>query len=92
MASQHINISTGNSRLGDQLRALIDSARNLQNNTTTVKDIAEQVASGGDWVALGAQLGVSAADAETAYNLLVGFSGAVSDAMSEYQQFIDKLG
>ncbi len=90
MASQYIEIIGTDSRLGAEFRQLVDQARRLQQHAEQVQDVADQVAAGADWVALGAKLGVSAANAEVAYNLLVAFRTVINKA--GYDLFVDRLG
>lgn len=89
--SQHIEIVSTASRLGADFRSLVDRTRDLQAQATKVKDITDQVASGEDWDALALKLGCTAAEAETAYNLLTTFSQAVN-AASQVNTFVDRLG
>lgn len=51
------------------MRQSIDSLRRVQEDWQKVKDIMDQVALGGDYVALATKLGTSAADAEAVYAL-----------------------
>ena len=90
MASQHIEITGTASRLASDTRQLIDLLRTVQSLAAKVNDINQQMASGGDWIALGASLSVSPADAEIVYNLLT----AIQDDLttSDYNAVIDRLG
>lgn len=88
MASQHIEIRHDASRLGADVRQLIDSLRNTKNGLEKCKDIIAQVAAGNDWDALAAKLGVTAADAEAVYNLIV----ALDLDTYGYNAVIDRLG
>lgn len=91
MSSQHIEVVSSASRLGSDFRSLIDRTRELQALATKVKDISDQVASGGDWDALGTKLGLTAAQAQAAYNMLGDFSSAVN-AAGVVNTFVDRLG
>ena len=89
--TQHIEIVSSASRLGSDFRSLIDRTRDLQALATKVKDVADQVAADGDWAALGTKLGVTADQAEAAYNMLAGFASAVN-AAAVVNTFVDRLG
>jgi len=69
MASAHIEITGTASRLSSDVRNAIDSLEALQNQFSDIKAIMDQVAMGSDWDSLATKLGISAADAETVYNL-----------------------
>lgn len=71
MASQHIEIPSTASRHSADVRAFIDNLRAVQAQHTKVKDIMAQVASGTDWASLATKLGVTEAEAEAVYNLIV---------------------
>lgn len=91
MASQHIEIPGASaSRLSGELRQLIDRALELVNHATQVKAVADQVGSGADWTALGAAWGISAANAETVYNLLTAAQGRLTGAA--ISDFLSRLG
>lgn len=70
MASAHIKINGTGTMHNQQLRAFVDSLRAVQQDCIRLKEIFDQAALGGDWVALGALLDVTPTDAETVYNLL----------------------
>lgn len=90
MASTHIEIPSTASRLSASMRALIGQLRNVQELCDEIKDISDQVAFGSDWEALGTKLGVSAAEAETVYNLL----GSVNTELGGtfINQFLSRCG
>jgi len=91
MASQHLEILSTASRLSADLRRAVDDARALQERIVKIKDVMDQVASGGDYAALGTKLGCTEAEATTVYNLW----GAVMDEIStspDYNNLIDRLG
>lgn len=90
MASQHIEVQSTASRFSADVRRFVDAARVLQELGVKVKDIADQVSSGGDWAALATKLGVAEADAETVYNLLTNVQGDLATA--DYNALIDRLG
>lgn len=69
MASSHIEVRGGDSRLASSVRSAVDKLRDVQEQFALVKDVMDQVAMDGDWVALGAKLNVSAAEAQAVYNL-----------------------
>lgn len=69
MASAYIDISTTASRQSGQVRYAIDRLQQVVDDFDRLKAIMDQAALGSDWVALGGLLGVSAANAETIYNL-----------------------
>lgn len=68
MASAYIDIGTS-TRQASQTRSAIDQLQRTVNTFDQLKAMMDQAALGGDWVALGALLGVSATNAETVYNL-----------------------
>jgi hypothetical protein len=90
MASQHIEIPTTASRLSASVRAFIDLARSLQEQGVKIKDIMDQVSSGGDWAVLATYLGIDATDAETVYNLITNVQDDLG--ASDYNALIDRLG
>jgi len=69
MASAYIEINRSTPRLAGQTGSAIDQLQNVVDEFERLKAIFDQVAMGSDWVTLGAQLGVSAANAEAIYNL-----------------------
>ena len=70
MPSTHIYSGT-TTRLAGELNNLVATARRLRYDAPELKAIMDQIASGGDWLALATEFGYStAADAETAYNLI----------------------
>jgi len=90
MASQHIEITGTASRLSAEMRAFIDGARAQQEKGQKIKDIFDQVSSGGDWAALATKLGTDATGAETAYNLV---TNVIDDLTSDdFNALIDRLG
>lgn len=91
MASTHIEIPGASaSRLSGDLRQLIDQLQRTVDHATRVKAVADQVASGADWTALGAAWGVSAANAETVYNLLTATQSRLTGA--PISDFLSRLG
>lgn len=70
MSSAHIEIVATASRLGSDMRSLITQLQRVVDDCDKCKAIADQVAYGGDYDALAAKLGTSAADAQSVYNLL----------------------
>jgi thiamine monophosphate kinase len=67
--SAYIDIKAISSNQAAQVRYAIDQLRSVVDNFGHLKAVMDQMASGGDWVALGGYLGVSAAEAEAVYNL-----------------------
>lgn len=91
MASQHIDITGAESRMAGKLRAAIDGVRGTVDQVDRLKDTFDQIASGGDWTALGAALGgMNTTDAQTVYNLLGSAKAALDDAA--VAAFTDRLG
>lgn len=89
MASAYIDIGTS-TRQAAQTRSAIDQLQRTVDTFDQLKASFDQAALGGDWVALGALLGVSAADAETAYNLLTSAQARLTgNAISD---FLARLG
>lgn len=68
MASAYIDIGTS-TRQASQTRSAIDQLQHTVDTFDQLKALFDQAALGGDWVSLGALLGVTAANAETIYNL-----------------------
>lgn len=68
MASAYIDIGTS-TRQASQTRSAIDQLQRTVDTFDQLKALFDQAALGSDWVSLGALLGVSAANAETIYNL-----------------------
>lgn len=68
MASAYIDIGTS-TRQAPQTRSAIDQLQRTVDTFDQLKALFDQAALGSDWVSLGALLGVSAANAETIYNL-----------------------
>lgn len=68
MTSAYIDIGTS-TRQSSQTRSAIDQLQRTVDTFDQLKALFDQAAMGSDWVSLGALLGVSAANAETIYNL-----------------------
>lgn len=68
MASAYIDIGTS-TRQSSATRSAIDQLQRTVDTFDQLKAMFDQAALGGDWVSLGALLGVTAANAETIYNL-----------------------
>ncbi len=91
MASTHIYPST-QTRLAGQLNSLVSQMQAVHADAEKLKLIFDQIAAGGDYAALATELGyTSAADAETAYNLL---GSALTDDINGafFQQMISRMG
>ena len=69
MASAYIDISTTASRQSGDTRQAIDMLQDVVDRFDELKAMFDQAALGGDWVALGGLLGISADKAEAVYNL-----------------------
>lgn len=68
MASAYIDIGTS-TRQASTTRSAIDQLQRTVDTFDQLKALFDQAALGSDWVSLGALLGVTAANAETIYNL-----------------------
>lgn len=68
MASAYIDIGTS-TRQASATRNAIDQLQRTVDTFDQLKALFDQAALGGDWVSLGAFLGVTPANAETIYNL-----------------------
>lgn len=91
MASQHIYPNTS-TRLGAELNGLVSQLKNISNDLPGLKAIMDQIASGGDWAALATEFGYStAADAETAYNLIASLTTGFA-ASSFITQVTTRMG
>ena len=90
MASTHIEIPSTASRLSALVRRTVDNGRRFQEDIEQIVDIAQQVASGGDWDALSGKLGTTAGEAETVYNLFVALNTALDAAV--LNNVLDRLG
>ena len=88
--STHLEIVATASRLGAEVRQLVDSARRVYSDADKVKNIADEVVTGDDWAALAAKLGTSQADAQAAYTMLTAFLAATR--VLGYRAFINRLG
>jgi len=75
VASAHIEVVSTASRLGSDVRSLISTLQRVVNDCDKVKAVSDQVALGGDYAALAAKLGVTAAEAEAVYALLGSVNG-----------------
>lgn len=89
MANQHIEINQG-MRLGSKLFSFVSSLRAVHDNGMSLKDIADQVAAGGDWEAFQSEFGIPAGQGDVVYNLLLGAVGALDN--TAIIQFLDRLG
>ena len=91
MASTHIYPNT-TTRLGGKLNSLVSQMQNVRSEATELKQVADQIAAGADWQALADAWGyATAAEAETAYNLLG--SCLVDDIGGAfYSQVISRMG
>lgn len=69
MSSAYIEINRSTPRIAAQTGSAIDQLQNVVDEFDRLKALFDQIALGSDWTTLGAQLGVSAANAETIYNL-----------------------
>ena len=69
MTSTYSDISSTASRQSGEVRYAIDLLQQVKDKFAENKAVMDQMAMGGDFVTLGAYLGVSAADAEAVYNL-----------------------
>lgn len=94
--SAHIEIDR-TTRLGGRLGGIVDQLTNLRGSIVNFKAVADQLAIGGDWAALGAALGLTGSteeiedNAESIYNLL----GSVTTEQSASTftiQFLSRLG
>jgi hypothetical protein len=91
MASTHIYPST-TTRLAGQLNALIVDMQRVHSDAEKLKLIFDQIAADSDFTSLATELGyATAADAETAYNLL---GSALTDDINGafFQQMISRMG
>ena len=70
MATAHIEVVSTASRLGTDVRTLITQLQRVVDDVDKVKAVSDQVALGGDFAALAAKLGTTAAEAEAVYNLI----------------------
>ena len=75
MSTQHIEVVSTASRLGADVRAFVGDLQRVQDAGDKIKAVADQVAFGGDYAALAAKLGCTAAEAEAVYNLLGSVNG-----------------
>jgi hypothetical protein len=92
MANQHIEITGTSSRLAGFWRELVDSARRLQDMSDKVQGIADAVRNSTpyDNAALAGLLGITEAEAATAYTQLAAFITVINKAA--YDEFVDKQG
>ena len=78
MATQHIQIKPGASPYASDLLGLIRTLQSVVDTSRRLKATGDQIAFGGDWAALAAYLGTTAAEAEAVYNLL----GSVTNTLT----------
>jgi hypothetical protein len=90
MANQHIEFSRTATRLSGELGNVIRQLQNACDNVQNLKAILDQIAQGPDFPALGVALNVTAAEAETIYNLLVAANGRLDNAA--ITTFLARLG
>jgi len=69
MTSAYIEINRSTPRLAGQTGSAIDQLQNVVQEFDRLKAVFDQAALGSDWTTLGAQLGLTAANAEIVYNL-----------------------
>lgn len=69
MTSAYIDISSTATRQSGETRSAISQLQNVVDEFDRLKAIFDQAALGEDWTALGALLGLSAANAQAIYNL-----------------------
>jgi hypothetical protein len=91
MASAHIEISGSASRLNGQVRSALNQLQSVKEDIARLKTVFDQLALGADWDALGAALGLSAAEAETVYNLWGSMNSELTNA-SFVNQTLQRLG
>lgn len=90
MASSHIEIRGGDSRLSSSVRSAIDQLRNVQESLQRAKEIMDQVALGEDWTSLAAKLNVTTAEAQAVYNL---WGSAATEIRATFlTQLVARLG
>jgi len=88
--SAHITIAPGASRYSASMVQFIAQLQAVVDQVDTLKNVGDQIALGGDWDALAAKLGTTAAEAEAVYNLL----GSVRTELNSplIAQFLARLG
>lgn len=86
MASNWINIGT-TGRLAQEVRACVDHVQASVDKVRELKNMMAEFA--GDWTALGAQLGVSDAEAQLVYNNFVNANTVLTGADINY--FINRM-
>ncbi len=90
MAS-YISLSGTETRLAGKLRSLVDVATSLQDQMNRMKAYFDECgASGAEWANVGAKFGVSAADAQIIYNLLLAAKTKLNSA--DVDNFVNRLG
>ena len=92
MASQYIEISSG-TRVSSLLRRIVDEARTMQEDTTELVGICEQIKFGDDWPALCAQFGFPVDETvkvQAVYALVLAFQNVINKAA--FDAFINRLG
>jgi hypothetical protein len=90
MASAHIEISPTATRLSGELRYFLNTLQQVVDNSDRLREIFDQIASGGDWPALAAALNLSEADAQAVYNL---FGSAEAELDGAFiAQLLGRLG
>jgi hypothetical protein len=90
--STHIYPQT-QTRLAGELTGLVRAMRQIDKDAPQLKAILDQIAAGGDWVSLAAELGFTdAADAETAYNLIGSLVVELGTQSPFWKQVISRMG
>jgi len=88
--SSHIEVVSTASRYGADVRSFIAQLQAVVDMSARLKAVGDQIAISGDWDSLAANLGVSAADAESVYNLLGSVNGELHGAFTT--QLLSRLG
>jgi hypothetical protein len=92
MASTHIYPNTM-TRLAGELTGAVRSMRQIDADLPQLKAILDQIAAGGDWVSLATELGyTTAAEAETAYNLIGSLVYELENSSPFWKQVISRMG
>lgn len=89
--ANHISLIGNESRLAGKLRNLADASANLQDMMNRMKSVLDECGAGaGDWVSVGAKVGLSPADAQAMYVLLSAAKVKINSA--DVDNFVNRIG
>lgn len=90
MTSLHIAVGSDPNRLQGRLRGMISELSSGVARFNELKNVLVAASNGGDWDGLGAALNMSAADAQTVYQLLAAVNDDLNSA--DMNAMLSRLG